>query len=154
MDKLDIQVKQRLLPPNTLDPADLQNCLEQWLQSSQEGGKSTSQAKSTGACPKDRGGMGQSGGNQSSSLHRGSSHSHSGSSSHTGSPRPPPSSTVTSGALATSYAQVAAKGAKVPLDQGRRLADHDRSRDHKVCYLLTEVHWGSYVYCCFLLGYS
>ena len=50
-----------------------------------------------------------------------------------------------------SYAQVAAEGDKMPPDQGKRSADRDRSRDHKVCYLLAEVYWGSYDYHCFSL---
>ena len=149
---VDIRVKQGLLQPNT-SLVDLREHLEQQRQhSSQEGGSASSQAKSLGAHSKDGGGVWRQGGSQSSSHYRGSSQGRSGPSSHSGPPRPPPSATATSGALAlASYAQVLAKVAKVPPDQGKRLVDHDRSRDHKVCYLLAEVHWGSYIYCCFSL---
>ena len=95
--------------------------------------------------------MGQSGGNQSSSLHRGSSHSHGESFSRTGPPRPSPSSTVTSGMLASaSYAQVTAKGAIGPPDQGKRPAEQDMSRDSQVQYLPAEILRGWDV-CCFYL---
>ena len=93
--------KQRKLPPSKPGQGDLRDRLSRghW-QMSQGGSKASSQAESKGAKPKDRGGVGRSGGSQSSSHHKRTNQGHQQSSSKSGPPRPASSATATSGTLA------------------------------------------------------
>ena len=82
-----------------------------------------SRAESRGTNPRDQGGVGHSGGNQSSSHHKRTNQGHKGSSASLGPPRPAPSATTTSGALAAT-------------SQGKRQPEErDRSVTKKVRYL-------------------
>ena len=126
--------------------------------SQEESQGASSKAKSLGESSKDRGAVGQ-GGHQSSGHHRGSGLQGQGPSSRSmGPPRPPLAATATSGSLeaeassSSSYAQVAARGANKPQDKGKRAAQQDRSRDHKVCTKIAKVQWGLYVSVANLLG--
>ena len=86
-----------------------------------------SQAESKGTKPKDRGGVGHSGGSQSSGHHKRTNQGQKGSSAKSGPPRPTPLATATSGALAAT-----------PGHSGhtkRQPEEQDRSVDKKVRYL-------------------
>ena len=124
--------KQRILPPSTLVQGYLRDCLSgRHRQMSQGGSSASSQAKSKGARPKDQGGVGHSGGNQSSSHHKRTNQGQ-GSSSSSGSPRPTPSATVTSGALAANTSGQGSGGATGHSGQGKRQpGEPDSSADQR-----------------------
>ena len=89
------RVKPRGGPPSTPTQGDLQDCLVGRQQQ-------MSRAQSRGTNPWNEGGVGHSGGGQSSSHHKRTNQGHSRSSPFSGPPRPAPSATITSGALAAS----------------------------------------------------
>ena len=91
--------KHRMLPPSTPAQSDLRVCLSGRHQQTSQGGTSvSSQAESKGTRPKDQGGVGHSGGSQSSSHHERTNQGQ-GSSASSGPPRPMSSANVTSGTL-------------------------------------------------------
>ena len=90
-----------------------------------------SRAQSRGTNPRDQGGVGHSGGSQSSSHHKRTNQGHNRSSPGSGPPRPAPSATVTSGALAASDPGHSGQGKQQP-------EEWDRSVTNKVRYF----------YCC------
>ena len=120
------RVKPRADPPSTPVQGDLWDRLSTGRQ------QQTSRAQSRGTNPRDQGGVGHSGGSQSSSLHKRTTNQglHK-SSSGLGPPRPAPSATTTSGALAALGPGHSGQGKRQPEEQ-------DRSVSNKVRYL----------YCC------
>ena len=146
---MDIREKQKRLQ-NTVSKSDLRNRLEELHRSTWEEDKSSSQAKFSGALPKDRGGVGHHGGSQSSSHHRGSHQDSKETPPRSGPPRPRPSSTATSQSLGTpfSHARDQAKRNKSSTDQGRGSDEPNwRARDNKVRCLTVEVTRGVTVAC-------
>ena len=130
-----VREKQRKLPPSKPGQGDLQDRLSRghnW-QMSQGGSKASSQAKSKGTKPKDRGGVGWSGGSLSSSHHKRTNQGHQQSSSKLGPPRPAPSATVTSGALVATSGCGGASGHSC--QSKRQPKERDESEDQKVRYL-------------------
>ena len=85
-------------------------------------------AQSRGTNPWDQGGVGHSGGSQSSSHHKRTNQGHNRSSPSSGPPRPAPSATTTSGALAASVSGHSGQGKRQP-------EERDRSVTKKVRYL-------------------
>ena len=94
----------------------------------------SSQAKSKVTRTKDQGGVGCTGGNQSSSHHKRTDQGQESFSS-SGPLRPPPSATVTSGTLAANSSGQGSGGATGQSGQGKRQpGERDRSVDKKVRY--------------------
>ena len=109
--------KQRMLPPSTLAPVDLQDHIVGRH-------RQTAQAESKGTKPKDKGGVGHSGGSQSSGHHKRTNQGQKGSSAKSGPSRPTPLATTTSGTLAATSGH-----------SKRQPGDWHRSMDNKVRYL-------------------
>ena len=112
--------KQRMLPPSTPAQGDLRDHLvgRHWQ---------TAQAESKGTKPKDKGGVGHSGGSQSSGHHKRTNQGQKGSSAKSGPSRPTPSANTTSSALAATSGHSG--------HSKRQPGDRDRSVDDKVRYL-------------------
>ena len=127
--------KQKKLPPSKPCQGDLWDRLSRGhnRQTSQGGSKASSQAESKGTKPKVRGGVGLSGGSQSSSHHKRTNQGHQQSSSKLGPPRPAPSATVTSGTLAATSGSGGASGHSG--QSKRQPKERDKSEDQKVRYL-------------------
>ena len=111
------RVKPRVDPPSTPVQGDLRDRLSTGRQ------QQTSRAQSRGSNPRDQGGVGHSGGSQSSSHHRRTTiQGPSKSSSSSGPPRPAPSATVMSGALAASGPGHSGQGKRQPEERDRSVS--------------------------------